>query len=407
MSSSSTPPTAAHAAEDPAVFRHVRVITVALALSYMSVAISLPVISILVVRDFGLSNGWGGFAVGASFLATILTRGYAGTISDRLGGKTCLIRGLGCYVAASLVCLAAALPVLPVPAAYAILIAGRLLLGLGESMVVVGNVAWGIGLAGVGRAGKVMAWIGMGMYGAYVLGSPLGLYLHETGGFALPMIACAAASAFGWLLVRQRPAGAAPHPGNRESFIRILGRIWRLSSVVGLQGVGFAVLGAFVTLYFLSNGWDHAGLGLSLFGAGFVISRILFGHLPDRIGGARVAMGSLAVEAAGQYLLWLSPSPSGALLGCLMTGLGCSMVFPAMGTEVVKRVPPQLRGTAIGGFAAFQDLSYGASGPVVGIAADHAGYGIVFLIGAIAATIGLLLAWRAWSETRSRQRDTG
>ncbi|MDH7794832.1 MULTISPECIES: MFS transporter [unclassified Beijerinckia] len=75
-----------------------------------------------------------------------------------------------------------------------------------------------------------------------------------------------------------------------------------------------------------------------------------------------------------------------------MTGLGGSMVFPAMGSEVVKHVPPHLRGTAVGGFAAFQYLAYGAMGPVVGVLADYSGYPSVFLIGGLAATLGVWMA---------------
>ena len=102
-------------------------------------------------------------------------------------------------------------------------------------------------------------------------------------------------------------------------------------------------------------------------------------------------MVSLAVEAVGQYLLWLAPNPYAALVGALLTGLGCSLVFPSMGSHVVKRVPPQLRGTAVGAFAAFQDVAYGATGPLAGLLADHYGFASVFLIGGLAATGGIVL----------------
>jgi MFS family permease len=204
--------------------------------------------------------------------------------------------------------------------------------------------------------------------------------------------------------------GALPdarlQPGKRESFWRILGRIWRPGAAVGLQGVGFAGLGAFISLYFLSRGWSYAGLGLTCFGVGFVVVRLACGNLPDRIGGTPVAIVSLAIEACGQYLLWLAPGPGWALLGALLTGLGCSMVFPAMGVEVVKRVPPQLRGTAVGGFAAFQDLAYGTTGPLTGLLADHAGsYAPVFLIGGLAATLGLWMAISAHREAAALALD--
>ena len=71
------------------------------------------------------------------------------------------------------------------------------------------------------------------------------------------------------------------------------------------------------------------------------------------------------------------------------------MVFPAMGSEVVKRTPPHLRGVAVGGFAAFQDLAYGATGPLVGGFADRMGYPAVFLIGGLAALLGVIAAMQA------------
>jgi MFS family permease len=372
------------------VQRRVVALTGALFLSYLAVAMSLPAVPVHVVQQLGLSNAFGGLAVGIAFLSTILTRTYAGARADRIGGKLCMQQGLIIYAAAGLVCLLASVSGVA-GVDYTILIAGRLLLGLGESIAMVGMVSWAIGLMGHARSGKIMSLVGIGMYGAFAAGGPLGLALLHQFGFAGLMVVCTALPLIGLIAIHALPA-VAPQTGQRESFWRIIGRIWRAGTAVGLQGVGFAALGAFFSLYFLSRGWPYAGLGLTFFGVGFVLARLLFGHLPDRIGGTPVAIVSLAVEACGQYLLWLAPGPWAALAGALLTGLGCSMVFPAMGSEVIKQVPPHLRGTAVGGFAAFQDLAYGATGPLVGVLADSVGYSEVFLIGGLAATLGLWMA---------------
>jgi MFS family permease len=378
---------------DPAT-RRVVVLTAILFISYLTVAMSLPAVPVHVVQGLSLSNAAGGLAVGIAFLSTILTRTHSGARSDRIGGKRCMQQGLILYAVAGVICLLSSWSQLPVAGAYAVLIAGRLLLGLGESLAMVGMVSWSIGMMGQARSGKVLSLVGMGMYGAFAAGGPLGLALLHAVGFAGLMGVCTLLPLLGLIAIHRLPA-VEPHVGKREPFRTIIGRIWRAGAAVGLQGVGFAALGAFFSLYFLSRGWPYAGLGLTCFGVGFVLVRILCGHLPDKIGGTRVAIVSLVVEACGQYLLWLAPTPFAALAGALLTGIGCSMVFPAMGSEVVKRVPPQLRGTAIGAFAAFQDLAYGATGPLVGLLADSTGYASVFLIGGLAATLGLWMAIRA------------
>jgi MFS family permease len=133
-----------------------------------------------------------------------------------------------------------------------------------------------------------------------------------------------------------------------------------------------------------------------------VLVRILFGHLPDRIGSVPVALVSIAVEALGQYLLWAAFTPAMAFAGAFLTGLGCSLMFPTMGMEVVRRVPPHLRGTAAGGLAAFQDLAFGVTGPVTGLLADRFGYGVVFLVGGLAASLGFALVTTIAREDREQ-----
>lgn len=378
--------------------------TLVLFLVYLTVAMAMPAVAVRVSHTLGMGNTASGLAVGIAFLATILSRGWAGRLADERGGRPCLYLGLAFYLAASLCCLASAATVLPREASYLVLLAGRLLLGLGESLTLLGMLAWGMTLMGPARSGKVMALVGMGMYGAFALGGPLGLWLLERLGFAGLMAVCAALPVAGAAMLARTPGEPPARQGARPSFRQVLGRIWGPGAVVFLQGIGFAALGAFFPLYFIAMGWQGAGYGLSCFGLGFVLVRLLFGSLPDRIGGLPVGAISLAVEAVGQALLWLAPSPALAFAGALLSGAGCSMVFPAMGLVAVRRVPPYLRGTAMGGFAAFQDLAYGATGPLAGVIADRFGHAWVFLVGSLAALAGLALVAAMWLRPREPQR---
>ena len=374
-------------------------LTLALFLSYLCVALSLPVISLFVTRRLGLDNGLAGLAVGITFASTILTRGMAGRMADHRGSKPTMVRGLWIYAVAGFICMAASWPGLPVYAAYVVLIVGRLLLGVGESLTVVGLMAWCFGIMGHKRSGRVFALVGMALYGAFAVGSPIGLAVFEWAGFAAVMAASALVPLVG--LIMALPVASVPlHPGERPSFWRIIGRIWEPGVALALAGVGSAAIGAFLPLLFLHQGWPYAGLGLGLFGGAYVLVRVLFGHLPDRAGSVPVALVSITCEAVGQALLWAAPGPVMALAGVTMTGLGCSLMFPAMGMEVVRRVPPHLRGTAAGGLAAFQDLAFGLTGPVTGLLADRFGYAVVFLIGGVAATLGFGLVTTISREER-------
>jgi MFS family permease len=360
-------------------------------LGFLTVSLPLPVIPVFVRQKLGFADWIVGCAVGIQFFATVLTRKFAGSMADRLGGHVALRRGLCACTAAGVTYVAA--DWLPVAAVgkLALLVFGRLALGIGESLFLTGALGWGIALAGPQRSGRVMALVGMAIYGALAAGAPLGLMLAERRGFFAVGLAAAIVPLAGLAVTAGLPL-CRPRLTPPVPFRQVLGRIWLPGLGLGLQGVGFAGIGAFVSLYFARMGWAGAGLALTAFGTAFVAVRLLGGGLPDRFGGAGVAAASLAVEAAGLVLLAVAPSALAALVGAGLTGAGCSLVFPALGLEALRRTSPAFRATALGAYAAFQDVAYGLTGPVTGIVAGLCGYRSVFWIGAAAALGGMLTA---------------
>jgi MFS family permease len=358
-------------------------------LTFMTIGLPLPVVPLIVGHRWGFGNVMVGAAVGIQFLATILTRGFAGREADHSGARPVMLRGMFfCACSGIALILAAQLP-LPDSGRLLLLVAGRLVLGFGESQLVVGMLGWGIGTVGQARSGTVLACTGMAMYGAVAASAPLGFWFYGRGGLTLVGAAVIVLPAIA-ALIAWPVAGVAPHGGKREPFWRVIGLIWQPGLAVLLQGVGFATIGAFISLDFAAHRWQGTGVALSCFGGAFVLMRILCGRLPDRTGGIPIAIVSFAVESVGQWLLFWAPTSFVALIGAFVTGAGCSMIFPSLGVEIVRRVVPQIRATALGGFAAFQDLAYGMTGPVTGLFATAFGYPSVFAVGGVCALAGLV-----------------
>ena len=363
----------------------------ALFFGYLAVGLPLPVIPLFVHDKLGFGTLAVGMTIGIQFLATVLTRGYAGRLTDQLGGKRSALQGAAVCVVGGLLYLIAATPGLAPATSLAIVIAGRLAAGFGESQFVTGCVSWSIASVGPQRAGMSMSWTGIAMFAALAIGAPIGMALYQHSGLQAVMLACMAAP----IIAAAIAFGATPFAvpaGNRLPFHRVVGQIWREGLGLMLQGVGLSGLTAFASLYFGARGWGDAGLVMSYFGAGFILMRVLLGHLPDRIGGYRVARWSLVLEAVGQLMLWAAPNEAVALAGSLVTGLGCALVFPALGVEALKRVLPANRGSAMGAFVAFLDIAYGVSGPAAGIIAGQFGYAAVYLFGTGCALLGAAMA---------------
>jgi MFS family permease len=365
-------------------------IIAALFCGYLAVGLPLPVIPLFVHDKLGFSNLIVGLVIGVQFLATVLTRGYAGRLTDQHGGKRSALQGAAVCALGGMLYLVAAMPGFAPAMSLAIVVVGRLVAGFGESQLVTGCVSWSVASVGPQRSGLSMSWTGIAMFAALAIGAPVGMALYQAYGLEMAMVACIAAPLIAAVIAfRERPYASPAGP--RLPFYRVIGQIWREGLGLMLQGVGLSGLTAFASLYFAAQRWDHAGLVMTAFGVGFIFVRVVLGSLPDRMSGYRIALWSLVVEAIGQAMLWGAPDEIVALAGALVTGLGCALVFPALGVEALKRTPPANRGSAMGAFVAFLDIAYGLAGPAAGVIAGQFGYAAVYLFGAACALFGAAL----------------
>jgi predicted MFS family arabinose efflux permease len=118
-----------------------------------------------------------------------------------------------------------------------------------------------------------------------------------------------------------------------------------------------------------------------------------------------MAIACLGIEAVGLLILSWAPSPTIALMGAALAGLGLSIVYPALGIEVLGRIPPSCRSAGLGAYAIFFDLALGVAGPLMGVIAGHYGYPSIFLVSAALAGFGMMLA--GFLALNQRQTSTG
>jgi MFS family permease len=370
---------------------------------YVSIGLPLAVLPPFVHLRMGYSALLAGLAISIQYIATLLSRPWAGHISDHMGAKVSVMWGMaGCTVSGALLVGAAALHEVHW-LSFTVLILSRLVLGVGESLGSTGSTIWGINSAGHEHTAKVIGLNGISTYGGMALAAPLGVVLEQQWGLSSIGILTILIGAVSFVLA-WRKAPVVVEPGEHMPFTAVLGRVASDGMGLALGGVGYGTLATFVTLFYVSRHWNGAALCLTAFGIAFIVVRLLFIKTISRFGGYPVAIVSLATEAVGMVLLWQAVSPWMAMAGAAVGGLGLSLVFPAIGVEAVKRVPEFNRGTALGVYTAFSDVSFFLVGPIAGAIIGFYGYASVFLFALISviAALGIVMVLK---NVQSSQRS--
>ncbi|WP_341832314.1 MFS transporter [Sphingobacterium thalpophilum] len=358
---------------------------------YLTIGIALGLLPKFVEEKLGYDSFIVGLVIGLQSLATLLTRAYSGKITDTKGAKKSKMSGAILAVLAGSAYVLAVFFQFSSGTALALLLFARVMHGIAESFLVTGALTWGIGLVGPAQSGKVMTWNGIAMYAGIAIGAPLSIWLGRVSGDLSACFLMLLLPMMSWLATIKLPAVAIDKDHIRTPFYKVIGAISGQGLSLAFSSMAFGCIASFIALFFKAMNWGEASLAFMVFGTCYVLTRVFFASFPDRFGGLKIALISLFIEVLGQALIWTATSKMLAIIGCGLTGVGFSLVFPALGVLAIKKVAPQMRGTALGAYVAFVDLSLGLAGPLAGMIAGSFGYQSVYLFGGISCLLSILI----------------
>jgi len=366
----------------------------------LAVGAVLPVLPRYVHGPLEGGNVAVGVVVGAFAVTGLLFRPIAGRLADHRGRRRTVLLG------ALLVAVSGFLYLLPlgIPG----LIFTRLMLGIGEGTVFTAGSAWIVDLAPEGRRGRVIGLYGLAVWSALSIGPLIGELVLSASSYTMVWLVAGTAPLIGVLIATRLPDPFRPLEDiEREHQPLIASEALRPGAALALASIGYATLAAFVILHLDERGVGHGATVFGAFATMVVLTRLVGGDLPDRIGPTRVAITAALVEGVGLATIGLAQSLEVALAGALTMGVAFSLLYPSLSLIVVGRVPETRRGAALGTFTAFFDAGIGLGAPLAGLIAAVASYEGAFLASALlalASSATVALAVSSWGRALLAER---
>jgi MFS family permease len=345
----------------------------------VAVGAVLPVIPRFVHGPLDAGNVAVGVVIGSYAITGLLLRPFAGRLADHRGRKPTVLIG------SLLVALGGFMYLLPlgVPG----LIGARLVLGAGEGTVFTASSAWVVDLAPLDRRGRVIGLYGLSVWAGLSIGPLIGELILHASSYTVVWLFAGIVPLLGALIATRLPDPFHPvaDPGEEEHHALIEREAVRPGAALALASIGYGTIAAFVVLHLEARGIGHGATVFGAFATMVVLTRLVGGDLPDRVGPARVATAAALVEAAGLATIAVAQSLPAALAGALAMGTAFSLLYPSLSLIVVSRISDTRRGAALGTFTAFFDAGVGFGAPLAGAAAALTSYEGAFLLAAVIA----------------------
>lgn len=380
---------------DRAVTRSDRVVTRPFLLAvvgtfgiFVSIGMLLPILPVFAKGPLDAGNIGIGLAVAAASPTALFFQPLAGRLGDRRGRRLLVIAG-PLLMAATIASYAVADSLLSLTAL-------RLATGVGEAMAFVGFATVVNDLAPVDRRGETISLYSLGVWSGLALGPLLGETVLGKDSYDTVWLASAAfalaAGLIATALPETRPASAVGEAPRRSRLVHPAALA--PGTVLIASAFGFAGFNAFVAVYARDLGLDGAGSIFLVYAVIVIAIRILGRTIPDRLGPKRASGLALCLLAVGLLTIGISGSAAGLYAGSVVFACGTALAFPSLMTLAVDAAPESERSSVVGTFGAFADIGFALGAISLGAVASVAGYGGVFIVGAAASLVGVVLLMR-------------
>lgn len=354
---------------------------------FLSIGMLLPVLPVYAKGPLDVGNVGIGLAVAAASPTALLFQPIAGRLGDRRGRRLLVIAGP--------LLMAATIASYTLADSLLTLSVLRLATGIGEALAFVGFATVVNDLAPDDRRGETISLYSLGVWGGLALGPLLGETILGDSRYDEVWLASAAfalaAGVVATALPETRPA-AAVAPSRRSRLVHPAALAPGI--VLIASAFGFAGFNAFVAVYARDLGLDGAGSIFLVYAIVVISIRILGRTIPDRLGPKRAAALALGLLAAGLLTIGVWGSEAGLYTGAVVFACGTALAFPSLMTLAVESAPESERASVVGTFGAFADVGFALGAVSLGAVASVAGYSGVFVVGAAASLVGVMLLAR-------------
>ncbi|MEX3937744.1 MFS transporter [Paraburkholderia phymatum] len=290
-----------------------------------------------------------------------------------------------------------------------IVLASRLLAGLGAAMFSPTATATGASLVAPEQRGKALAIVIAGMSSATALGAPLGTFIGGWLGWRATMWFVAVVATLAAIGVAQLLRDVPTPPS--LSLARRLAPLGDVRVLLTLTTTWLAYAGAFVVYTYIGLSFDRATGGdarvlaglLVLWGVAATAGNLAAGRLTDRLGSRRIINAAIAIVAIDFALLpWTSASLGTAVPALVVWGVcGWGLLVPQQHRLI--SIAPTAAPVLLGLNSAAISIGVAMSGVIGGAAISWFDRHTLGLVGAAFITVSLLVA--EWAHRSIAQPD--